>query len=135
MRNEMVVKVKVADLISKLEANREQHAAIVAEARAGYLAKAKRVLEERLETIAREKIVSLSFTLSTPQDHTAEYDTALGMLRMAVESNIDLNAGDYRQLVEDEWGWTDQFLYGNACYSSTSRRFAEAKGLGVRDGD
>ena len=131
MRNDMIVTVRVQDLIAKLNHNRDQHARIVIEARAGYLAKARKKLEERLEQLAAGKIVSLQFGLSLPADHTAEYDTALGMLNMATDTTIKLAASDYRQLVEDEWSWSESFVYSNVAYSATCASLAQSRGIDV----
>jgi len=113
----MVVTCKRAEVLTKLRANRDKHASIVAEAREGYLKKALEAVEERAQELKAGKIKALIFSLQLPQDHTAEYDTVIQMLEMHQPETIELNADEVRQLIEDKWEWTSQFLHSNAFYS------------------
>lgn len=124
----MTSKVKKETLLKKLRENLEQHSRIVAEARAGYLKKAREALEHRLRDLGEGKIVHLGFDLIFPSDHSEVYRSVIKMLEWTTEDEITLAADEFRQLVEDEWGWTGQFFASNKMYSGTAAHISAAKG-------
>ena len=117
---EMEVRVNKDVLLERLRKNRDNHAQIVKEARAGYVAKAQETLKKRLDELVSGKLVSLRFSLEVPIDQTKEYDTVIGMLTMSTEDTLVLSATEYRCLVEDNWGWKQSFMLSNAPYSVTA---------------
>ena len=126
---EIKIKVQVADLLVILRKNRAAHVKIVAEARLGYIEKAKEALAKRLEELEAGSVAPLHFNLRLPSDYTAEYDTAIGMFEMTSDRFVEIGATEYRTLVQDQWGWGTEFLVSNAAYSSTGVEAARAKGL------
>ena len=104
-----------------LRKNREQHAKIVAEARAGYCQKASAELDKRMKRLAEGKITSLVFSLKMPVDQTSVYDTAIKMLEMHTQNSIQLSGGEVRNLIEDKWDWTREFYISNSAYSGTAQ--------------
>lgn len=130
MRTNMNVTVNKTDLLEKLKANRAKHLTMVQEARAGYLAKAKKALDQKMALLLKGQIVSLGFSLRMPVDHTSDYDTSIGMLEMATNQQIDLDASQYRTLVEDKWDWEREFYLANSGYSRSCADEAETKGFG-----
>ena len=120
----MVTKVKKEALLKTLHGNLEQHSRIVAEARDGYVAKAKAALEKRLDELRQGKITDLSFQLAVPEDYSEVYKSTIKMLEWTTEDVIELQADEFRQLVEDKWDWTYGFYATNAAYSSTASRLA-----------
>lgn len=125
----MTMNFSRTELLEKLKANLETHKKIVEEARAGYIEKAKVAVAARLEELNGGKVVALSFHLSPPQDYSEVYKTTIGMLEMSKDENITLTADEFRQLVQDEWDWTDNFLVSNRVYSETAGGMARQKGL------
>lgn len=117
----MNIRAKKEEILSRLRANRETHAVIVAEARKGYVEKARESLRERLDQLLNGKIVSLSFSLEPPQDHSDVYDTAIQMLELATDDVIEMDSTQVRTLVMDQWDWSRHFLASNAQYSATAR--------------
>lgn len=114
---DMKIEANKIELLDKLRANRKEHAAIVAEAREGYVKKARAALEKRLGQLSEGQIVSLSFRLDVPQDHTKVYDTAIRMLELHQDDTVRLTASQVRNLEMDEWDWTDSFLGTASAYS------------------
>lgn len=114
---ELKIEANKDELLAKLKANRQEHAAIVAEAREGYVKKAREALEKRLGQLSDGKIVSLSFRLDVPTDHTRVYDTAIRMLELHQNKTVLLTATQVRNLEMDEWDWTDSFLGTASAYS------------------
>ena len=113
----MITRVEKSDLLAKLKENAAKHASVVQEARNGYMKRARKELEQRLKQLQQGLIVSLSFSLTPPADHSEVYKTTIDMLEWNTQEYIDLGADEFRQLVRDEWEWTDNFLHSNARYS------------------
>ena len=120
MLSSMRIKAKREDILATLLKNRAAHAAIVKEAREGYVEKAQRALEEKLAKLASGKIVALSFSLRVPVDQTKVYDTAIEMMKLHQDEYIELDAGQVRNLMQDQWDWTDQFYGTNMLYSKSA---------------
>ena len=121
--------VQVAKLQGILQENRENHGAIVAEARKGYVDKAKKALNAKLDKLASGKIVGLTFHLQPPKDYTDAYDTVINMLEMTTDTSVTLGPDEFRCLVQDEWDWSDSFLLSNSGYSTSAMVAARGKGL------
>lgn len=107
-------------VLDKVRSNREGHAKIVVEARAGFVEKAKEMLTEKLDLLKQGKLSELSVHLSSPADHMREYDTVIRMLEMHTEETITLGGEEVRMFIEDNWDWSDQFIAVNAAYSGTA---------------
>ena len=116
----MNVTVKVETLLATLKTNRETHKQIVVEARAGYMKKAESALRARLDKIKSGKIDALVFGLSLPVDQTKVYDTAIRLLEVHTQDEMELTPTQVRNLVMDEWDWTDHFAMTNSAYSDTA---------------
>lgn len=127
--NGIQIKAEKETILAKLHENRARHKTIVEEARAGYVEKAKRALLDKLKEVKEGKIVALTFHLSPPQDYTAVYDTAIRMFELDMGDLVTLNSEQVRNLVMDEWDWTDHFLAANKHYSGTAMEFANIKGV------
>lgn len=113
----MKVCCQTEDLLSKVRENKEAHAAIVAEAKLGFAEKARSVLESHLEKLKEGKLKELHLHLTSPRDHSREYETIIKMLEMHRNSHIELSADEVRMFVEDKWDWTEEFLQTNSAYS------------------
>jgi len=119
--NEMRIKAKKDEVLTALRKNRETHKKIVVEARKGYMDKARKALKERLDQLESGKIVSLVFRLSPPQERTNVYDTAIRMLELSVDPEIELTSTQVQCLIQDDWDWKQSFLGSNAMYSGTAQ--------------
>ena len=123
---QMTTVVKKDELLRKLEKNLAEHSAIVKEAREGYLKRARRALDAKLEEIRSGKIVSLSFNLRPPLDYSSVYKTTIQMLKWNTAERVHLGADEFRQLVEDQWDWTRDFYSSSLAYSArASEKMAE----------
>lgn len=120
MLKSMRITAKKDDVLTRLKSNREEHKKIVVEARDGYLKKARAALEERMKDLSSGKLVSLFFALAPPQDHTRVYDVTIEMLSLHTGAEIELDAEQVRNLMMDEWDWSQQFLTSNSAYSGTA---------------
>lgn len=120
---------QTAFVLAKVRENREKHAQMVQEARAGYLKQAEAELSRRLGAIREGKVVPLSFQLQVPHDFTSMYDTTIAMLAAHQDATVVLEADEFRNMVEDQWDWTNQFALVNAVYSDGTRHWAVGKGV------
>lgn len=112
-------------VLEKLRANLEVHKMIIAEAKTGYLVKAREALEERLARINAGVAVSLSFDIQRPVNHIAAYKAMISMLKAATDDSIGLTIEQQQAFMEDKWDWQRGFLDSNAGYSATASRMIE----------
>ena len=116
----MTTRVRRDSLLAALELNAAKHSAIVEEARIGYLKRARKALEERLAELQSGKIAALEFQLAPPQDYSEVYKSAIEMLKWTVHEVVELQADEFRQLVQDQWDWSNAFFGQNSRYSKTA---------------
>ena len=119
--------VSKTELLSKLQENREQHKVIYRESLAGFVSDAERQFKRKLADLSEGRLKNLSVRLEPPQDHTAEYDTAIAMLEWHQADQVELNGEQFRQFVMDEWDWMQAWLFSNRRYSSSATEMAAAK--------
>ena len=114
------IKVHVLSILNRVEANRDNHAKIVAEAKVGYRSEVERALKAALAAVRAGKPIRAFNNPIPPEDHLADYDTALAMLKDAAVDVITMDAKSYRRFVLDKWEWSSTFLETNARYSNTA---------------
>lgn len=111
------IKVRKADLLTKLYANRDAHKATFTEAMEGYREKVEKWLEERLSAAKKGRIPDMIFNLPHPIDQTKDYNRAIAMLEMSVDDEIELEEHDFQCYVQDEWAWSRQTSMTNSMYT------------------
>lgn len=126
MLNSMRIQAKRDDVLNTLMQNRDGHISIVKEARLGYVAKARVALMAKLSQVEAGKVVSMAFSLRVPVDQTKVYDTAIEMMRLHQGELIELDAGQVRNLMLDQWDWSEQFYSTNATYSKMAEDYVGA---------
>lgn len=116
------ITVSKEQLRQKLEENRAEHHKIFEEAVEGYRDEAIRQLNDHVERIkANNKVVRISVYVMPPEDHTADYDAAIQMIKWADGSKIELDEKSFRNFVLNDWDWTQSFLHTNSMYSMSAR--------------
>ena len=118
--SDMKITANRLDVLKSLLANREEHSQIVAEARVGYVQKAKEALASKLDELQSGKIAALTFNLVTPADHSKDFDQAIRMLEMHTGDTIEVDGSLIRSFVMNEWDWMSSFLASNSRYSATA---------------
>lgn len=114
------VTVKKAELLEILRSNKGQHRQLFEIASEEWLDQAKEGLSKLVKEIRERRVVTLFVNLPLPEEHTADYDRAIRMLEMHVEETVTLDEEAYAQLVDDDWGWKDQFNRTTAYYAATN---------------
>ena len=120
----MTTTIPRLELLREVRNNFKRHTKIVAEARKGYMKKAKAELAKRLKQLENGEVVSLKFSLTPPVDYSKIYQSSISMLEHNIQENVELQADEFNQLVNDEWDWTHNFLFANMHYSKTANMMA-----------
>jgi hypothetical protein len=112
------VRLKKGRLLEIIGKNRAEHHAIFLEAQKKYREVAIKMLDRQLAAAREGKPFMLHeiVSLVQPVDHTADYDRAIQMLELSVDDVITLNRGDFANLVQDQWQWTQQWANSNSRY-------------------
>ena len=114
------VKVKKDKLLGIIEKNRKKHRAIFEKAIAGYRKEVIRHLDYALKAARSGKKIITAVKLIQPQDHTADYDREIGMLKMSADNLITIDDTQYQQYILNQWEWTKQFSTTSASYSGST---------------
>lgn len=112
------MKVSKQMLIKILETNRANHRDLFLKAQAIYREVVIKELDFMLKEAQNGSTIRRTVNLSPPEDHTADYDRLLGLLKMSDEPNVDLSMGEYSTYVEDNWSWSRAANSKNANYTA-----------------
>lgn len=115
------VKVRKAELLQRLEANRGTHRTLFLEAQDGYRELVIGELDKALKDAREGRAIRTVIQLQAPQDHTAEYDNVIEMLRMSVDDEIELEAHAFQCFVLDQWQWTHATRVLNSAYAEHAK--------------
>lgn len=114
------VRVEKAKLLETLRENRKTHKKDFELAWEGFEKEYRRNVENLLsKRLSPYKPVELFINLQVPEDHTEDYDRAIEMLSWEVEDQIELTETEFRQFVQDNWSWKDQFIMSNTRYTGS----------------
>src|SRR5882757_5209361 len=100
-------------LLAALEQNRAAHGATYEKAKAGYLKVTKQKLSDLLDRVVEGELVGQVWLDAPPEDHTGDYDDVISMMQWAQNDSIELTQGQFKQYIQDQWGWKDSWLTSN----------------------
>ena len=109
-----------AQLLDIIRKNREEHHDIFLEAQEGYRHQVVEALERNLKDAREGREIRAFVNLRAPVDQTKDYDRAIRMFELSVDTNIELDETQFANYIMDEWGWTQNFLATNSAYSVTA---------------
>ena len=112
------VRVQIQPLLETLNKNRTQHRAVFEEALEGYRKEAIRVLDGHIAELKSGKPKRVYVSVPYPEDHTADYDAAIGLLNLSVDDFAELDEASYKCFVLDDWNWKRQWAASNSGYVS-----------------
>lgn len=112
----LTITVNKADLANTLSANREAHAAAFQIAIEKYRERLIQELNDRLDLVKAGKDIDLYFRLPVPEEHTADFDMAIQMLRWDTGDTIALTEGQFSEYVMNNWGWAKTFAGNTMSY-------------------
>jgi hypothetical protein len=118
----VVDRVKVADLLERIEINRDAHKAAFETAWEGYKRLMEGELQDRLDKVKKGMAIDPFLRHQAPQDHTSEYDEVIGMLKLSQNVETPLTQTQYRWYIADDWGWKNEWTTSNAAYTAAAGR-------------
>ena len=109
-------------LIEQLKVNLAQHKIDYAEAVVGYRLKLMDDLEVKLYEVkactATEALKVRAVQFAPPQSYEKEYVDAIAMLEWSVSDTIELDQTLFKQYVQNEWGWSQNFEIASSMYKT-----------------
>lgn len=112
---DLSVSVDRETLIEILKQNLSNHLDVLEAAMAGYRKELVRVAELNVQR-AQDGLDPERPNGHRPRDYSAQYDRALGMLRLSDQATVSLSMQDYARFVEDDWDWSDDFAAATAMF-------------------
>lgn len=115
------VRVNKEELLAKLRENRDQHVKDYKEAVVEYRKAALTEITAMLKQ-AKSKTdkITRSVVAPEPVSYEGSYTTAIRMLEMSVDEEIELSQSEFSQYVEDNWQWRNSFAATTLSYKSKS---------------
>jgi hypothetical protein len=110
------VTVDKDELLKAVQKNRDKHNGIFLKALEKYREALIKDFESKVESLRKGKEISVYTRLPTPEDHTDDYDTVIGMLKMSTETTVELGTEEYANYVEDNWSWSRAFVTNTSSY-------------------
>lgn len=122
LRNAMrSVKVEKNELLGIVRDNKKKHVKEFDESVKDYKKAAVKVAKEHVDLAKSgdlDQIARIKAMPARPTSYEKDYDRAIRMLELSVESTIELEEDIFNQLVLDEWHWKHQFVASSALYKS-----------------
>lgn len=115
------IKVAKSQLLEALRTNRDGHAAQYEKAKAGYLKVTKAKLDGLIERVAAGEVIGQQWIDPAPEDHTKDYDVIISMMEWSIGDEVVLSQAQFRQYVQDDWGWREQWMTSNSVYVEAAR--------------
>jgi hypothetical protein len=115
------VKVEKLELLNIVRDNKKKHVKEFDEAVKDYKKAALKVAKEHVEfakTGDLEQIAKIKAMPQKPTSYEKDYERAIRMLELSVESVIELEEDIFNQLVLDEWTWKHAFVASNSLYKT-----------------
>jgi len=103
-------------LLAALVENRESHRDIFLKAQEHYRERMIAELDRALEEARAGGEIRRMFSLPVPEDHTADFDTAIGMVEWEVNDTVELEQHDFEQYVLNKWRWAASFAANTEAY-------------------
>lgn len=115
------VTIKRGELLAAIRSNREVHAKDYTEALAGFKVAFIEECENLLALAKAGNTEKQVIGLSTPQDHTKDYDRVIRMLEMSTAEEITVSEDQFSKYVLDEWAWQRDFAATKMRYLNNGR--------------
>lgn len=121
---DLKIQVTVKDLLKHLERNKAAHVKEYSSALKVYFKKLKSELAKMTESVAASKMRSDDYIIrfARPVNKSKEYDKYIRMLKMSVDTQVEISATEYDCFVNDEWEWIQYAKTTNTFYNSSRSR-------------
>lgn len=115
------VKLDKNQLLEILNQNKQTHVAEYNESVEDYLAAVIKVTSHN-HKVAKEKKLENQTKFKTlpppPKSHEVEYNRVIRMLELSVDNEIELDATQFSQYVQDDWSWKQGFAATSSFYKT-----------------
>lgn len=115
---ESKITIKKDELLTAIQTNREQHKKDYDEAMVGFRSASIVAMEKNLAQAREGGEVKLGIGLTTPTEHTKDYDRVIRMLTMSTADEIMISEAQFTQYVMDDWNWKAAFVGLTAAYNN-----------------
>jgi hypothetical protein len=112
------VKIRVKDLLAHLKTNRASHIKDYDEAMVGYRQAIRDELNSKLIIASQDLDVSHTLKTVRPSSYESSYDEAISMLEWTTDKEVELDQIEFKQYVQDEWRWKNDFVTSTAFYKA-----------------
>ena len=112
--------VNVEDVAEIIQGNRDAHRVMFEEAMEGFTEAARSMLSQQLANIQHGRSFTLAFGLPVPEDHTADYDRVLAVLKLTLDAGhatLTLDEHEQAMYLMDDWSWKRAFIATASTYS------------------
>ena len=109
------IKVKKADLIARIEENKETHIVAYAKAVEAYKKEALKQLAELTKRVENGDM-TVKLNLTTPVDNRKNYDKIIDMFNWEVEDIVELEQSEFNEYVQDETEFARHAMMSNSMY-------------------
>lgn len=113
---QITISVDKAQLLTTLELNRRDHGTAYEKAKGGYIKVTSAQLKDYLTQLAEGELLIQRFIPAPPEDHTDDYDDVIEMMKWAQGASIELTQQQFKQYVQDDWGWKEAWVTSNTAY-------------------
>ena len=113
----MELNVSRESLLEKLRANKKTHRQKYEKALMVFRDEAVKELDSLMSAVKAGKLVHIVSRLPLPEEHTSDYDAAIGLLEMSSDRLIPLTNHEYETYVLDRWEWARSFASNTMRYS------------------
>jgi len=110
------ITVKKDDLINTMRDNRDVHRETFLAAQDAYRIAVIAELDRMLAEAKAGMPVKRAITLPVPEDHTDDFDTAIQMLEWDTGDEVELTHHEFKQYVQNQWGWLASFAMNTQSY-------------------
>lgn len=110
------VRVKKAQLIETLRANRDEHAEQYQRAIEKYRERTLEWFNAQVEILKAGRDPQRSSPLPVPEEHTEDFDRVIEMMNWTLNDEVELSQMEFEQYVRNQWGWARTFTANTAAY-------------------
>jgi len=110
------ITVDKAELIEKIQANRDEHRSMFIKAQERYRDAMIAELDQALQEARDGRKIRRAFTLPVPEDHTDDFNTAIEMLEWEQGKSVVLDHRDFMRFVQNRWEWAASFAASTQSY-------------------
>lgn len=114
--NTLTITVSKARLLDMLQKNMSDHATTYEKAKRGYLRVTRERLDNLLRRVVEGELLDRVWLDAPPEDHTGDYEDVIAMMEWSTDDTIELTQAQFKQYIQDDWGWREQWMTSNSAY-------------------